>query len=75
MVRLFGRAVEEGEGGRLDDPPHIAQTGTDKIIELMQRGGGLTDLETRPMVDQGISMGRGGVFLSFTEEECRKLKL
>lgn len=44
-----------------------------KIIELVERGGGFKDFESRLMLDQGISMGRGGVFLSLTDELYRKL--
>jgi hypothetical protein len=46
----------------------------DKIIELVDRGGGLTDQESRLMVDQGIAMGRGGVWLHLTDEQYAKLK-
>lgn len=47
---------------------------SDKIIELVERGGGFRDQESRMMLDQGISMGRGGVFLNLTEEQYAKLK-
>ena len=43
-----------------------------KIIELLSR---TKEQETLPMLEQGISMGRGGVFLILTEEQCGKLKL
>ena len=46
----------------------------DKIIELVERAGGFRDQESRLMLDQGIAMGRGGVFLSLTEEQYAKLK-
>jgi hypothetical protein len=47
---------------------------SDKIIELVERGGGFPEQESRLMLEQGISMGRGGVFLSLTDEQYEKLK-
>jgi len=44
------------------------------IIELVERGGGFKDQETRLMVEQGIAMGRGGVFLNLTEEQYERFK-
>jgi hypothetical protein len=46
----------------------------DKVITLVQHGGGLPDLESRLMLDQAIAKGRGGVFLKLTEEQYIKLK-
>lgn len=40
----------------------------------MERGGGFKDQEARLMLEQGIAMGKGGVFLSLTEEQSAKLK-
>jgi hypothetical protein len=34
----------------------------------------VTDQESRLMLDQGIVMGRGGVFLSLTDEQYKRLK-
>ena len=45
-----------------------------KVIELVERGGGITDQESRLMLDQAIMKGRGGVFLSLTAEQYAKLK-
>jgi hypothetical protein len=45
-----------------------------KVIELVERGGGITDQESRLMLDQAIATGRGGVFLSLTEEQYAILK-
>jgi len=42
-------------------PRKLHFTSPDKIIELVERGGGLRDQESRLMLQQGISMGRGGV--------------
>jgi len=54
-------------------PKRLHFSSPDKIIELVERGGGLRDQESRLMLEQGISMGRGGVFLSLTEEQYAKL--
>ena len=55
-------------------PKRLHFTSPDKINDLVERGGGLRDQESRLMLDQGIAMGSGGVFLSLTEEQYRKLK-
>jgi hypothetical protein len=55
-------------------PKRLHFTSPNKIIEMVERGGGLRDQESRLMLEQGISMGRGGVFLSLTEEQYRKLR-
>jgi hypothetical protein len=47
---------------------------SDKIIELVERGGGFKDQESRLMLDQGIAIGRGGVFLNLTNEQYNGLK-
>jgi hypothetical protein len=45
----------------------------DKVIELVERGGGLTDQESRLMLNQAIVTGRGGVFLNLAAEQYAKL--
>ena len=45
-----------------------------KIIEMAERGGGLSNREADQMLRYGIQMGRGGVWLSLTEEQYQKLK-
>ena len=55
-------------------PKRLHFTFPNKIIELVARGGGLRDPESRLMLEQGISMGRGGVFLSLTEEQYERLR-
>jgi hypothetical protein len=45
----------------------------EKLIELVARGGGLGNLESKQMLDQAIEMGRGGVFLSLTPEQYAEL--
>lgn len=42
-------------------PKRLRFNSADKVIELVEHGGGFTDQESRLMVDQGISIGRGGV--------------
>ena len=56
-------------------PRKLHFTSADKVIELVGRGGALTDQESRLMLDQAIVTGRGGVFLSLTAEQYAKLKL
>ena len=46
----------------------------EKVVELVGRGGGLTDRESRLLLDQAIATGRGGVFLSLIAEQYAKLK-
>lgn len=44
------------------------------MIDLVERAGGFTDQDARLMVNQGIEMGRGGIFLTLTAERYEKLK-
>jgi len=46
----------------------------EKLIEMAERGGGLPNREADQMLRYGIEMGRGGVWLSLTEEQYGKLK-
>ena len=55
-------------------PRKLTFASSDKIIELVQRAGGFPDQESRLMLDQGMAMGRGGVFLNLTEEQYAKLR-
>jgi hypothetical protein len=45
----------------------------DKVVELVERGAGLSNLESRQALDQAIETGRGGVFLSLTAEQYARL--
>ncbi len=45
----------------------------EKVIELVARGGGLGNLESKQMLDRALEMGRGGVFLSLTPEQYAEL--
>ncbi len=44
-----------------------------KLFEMVERGGGFRDQEHRQMVEHGISMGRGGIYLTLTGEQYRRL--
>jgi hypothetical protein len=46
---------------------------SEKIIQLAEHAGALHNLECRQAVAHGISVGRGGVFLSLTPEQYAKL--
>ena len=55
-------------------PKRLHFTSSDKVVELVERGGGITDQESRLMLEQGISIGRGRVFLRLTDEQYAKLR-
>lgn len=55
-------------------PRKLHFTSPDKLIELVERAGGFTDQDTRSAVNHGIEMGRGGIFLTLSEEQYTKLK-
>ena len=46
----------------------------DKILQLVERAGGLKDLADRQAIEHGIEIGRGGVYLTLTREQYAKLK-
>jgi hypothetical protein len=46
----------------------------EKIRDLARRGGALDTLESKQMMEQAIETGRGGLFLSLTEDQYRKLR-
>ena len=45
----------------------------EKLVELAKRGGALTNLEAKQTVENGISNGKGGVFLKLSPEQYKKL--
>jgi hypothetical protein len=47
---------------------------SDKVIELVERAGGVKNTEARQALEHGISMGRGGLFLNLSEDQYSKLK-
>ena len=55
-------------------PRKLRFASSDKVVELIKRGGGITDQASRLMLDQAIVTGRGGVFLNLTAEQYAKLK-
>ena len=55
-------------------PRKLRFTSSGKVVELVERGGGLSNLESRKALEQAIEIGRGGVFLSLTGEQYAKLK-
>ena len=55
-------------------PRKLQFSSADKIVELVERGGGFKDQESRLMLDQGIAMGRGGVFLNLTDQQYARLE-
>lgn len=47
---------------------------SEKLIGLVEHGGGLPDLANRQALDQAIAEGRGGVFLNLTPEQYEGLR-
>lgn len=45
-----------------------------KLLETAERGGYVLNLEGRQALQQAIDIGRGGVWLTLTEEQYRRLK-
>ena len=39
-----------------------------KLLELAKRGGALTNLESKQMIENGIDNGKGGVFLELSPD-------
>jgi hypothetical protein len=55
-------------------PRKLNFTSSNKIAELIERAGGFKDSAERQGFDHGVAIGRGGVFLSLTDEQYAKLK-
>jgi hypothetical protein len=55
-------------------PRKLRFASSDKIFELVERAGGFPDQESRLAFNHAIEIGRGGVFLSLSEEQYIKLK-
>jgi hypothetical protein len=45
-----------------------------KVRELVEKGGGFKILEARHSFNQGVEVGRGGIYLDLTEEQYAKLR-
>jgi hypothetical protein len=54
-------------------PRKLRLASADKVVVLVDQGGGLTEQESRLMLDQAIVTGRGRVFLNLTAERYTKL--
>jgi hypothetical protein len=54
-------------------PRKLHFTSPDKVVEIVEWGSGLSNLESRQELEQAIEIGRGGVFLSLTAEQYAKL--
>lgn len=55
-------------------PRKLTFATSDKVLELVERAGGLKDLAARQAIEHGIEIGRGGVHLTLTPEQYAKLK-
>ena len=55
-------------------PRKVTLASPEKLTEMAERGGGLPNLEASNMLRLGIEVGRGGLWLSLTEEQYQKLK-
>jgi hypothetical protein len=47
---------------------------TEKLVALVERGGGLMNLESRQALNLAITTGRGSVFLALTAEQYAQLR-
>jgi hypothetical protein len=45
----------------------------EKLVELAKRGGALANLESKQMIENAISNGKGGVFLKLSPDQYNKL--
>lgn len=45
----------------------------EKLVELAKRGGTLANLESKQMIDNAISRGKGGTFLKLSPDQYNKL--
>jgi len=55
-------------------PRKLTLSSPDKLMEMAERGGGLPNLEASNMLRLGMEVGRGGLWLSLTEEQYQKLR-
>jgi hypothetical protein len=59
---------------RIPLPRKLTFATADKVREMAERGGSLSNLESRQMLEYGIQAGRGGVTLKLTEDQLARLK-
>ena len=55
-------------------PRKLTFATADKVREMAERGGALSNLESRHMLEFGIQAGRGGVTLKLTADQLARLK-
>lgn len=55
-------------------PRKLTFATADKVLQIAEHAGALTDLAARHAIEHGIEMGRGGVYLMLTPEQYAKLK-
>jgi hypothetical protein len=55
-------------------PRKLTFADVSKVRELAEKGGGFNVLEGRHSFNQGVEVGRGGIYLQLTEEQYQKLK-
>jgi hypothetical protein len=55
-------------------PNRLRFASPNKVVELVERGDGLSNLESRHEPDRVIEIGRDGVFLSLTEDQHSKVE-
>lgn len=55
-------------------PRKLTFATADKVREMAERGGALSNLESRQMLEFGIQAGRGGVTLKLTADQLARLK-
>ena len=55
-------------------PRKLTFSSPDKILQLAEHTGVLKDLAAPQAIEQGIEMGRGGIYLPLTPEQYAKLK-
>ena len=55
-------------------PRKLTFTSADKVREMAERGGALSNLESRQMLEYGIQSGRGGVIRKLTADQLARLK-
>ncbi|MGA2753225.1 MAG: hypothetical protein ABSE53_05610 [Terracidiphilus sp.] len=56
-------------------PRKLHFASSQKVIELVEHAAGFPDQDARSMVNQGIEMGRGGIFLNLTDEQYAALRV
>ena len=59
---------------RIPLPRKLTFATADKVREMAERGGALSNLESRQMLEYGIQAGRGGVTLKLTADQLARLK-